>query len=137
MSSTKYEQIPPDFDWVSERQKCSMALFYERLLAGARRNVDTRNATLTTEERGNDFSVEDHGDGLFGVVRRGAPGLAVRFKADRTTLSVEPSPDVKGAAFSGTLTLTDKARCRLRVGDEELDEWQVLRRGLERLFFPA
>jgi hypothetical protein len=37
--------------------------------------------------------------------------------------------------FSGSLTLTNDALCRLRVGDEELDEWQVLRRALERLFF--
>jgi hypothetical protein len=33
------------------------------------------------------------------------------------------------------VTLNDEGECRLKVGDDELEEWQVLKRALETLFF--
>ncbi len=38
--------------------------------------------------------------------------------------------------FSVTLTLNNEGRCKLRVdGAEELEQWQVRRIALEKLFF--
>ena len=38
-------------------------------------------------------------------------------------------------AFKGVNTLCDDGRCRLKVGDRELDLWQFRKRALEDLFF--
>jgi hypothetical protein len=43
--------------------------------------------------------------------------------------------DHRELSFAGTLTLTNQARCKLNVNGEALDEWQVLRKALEPLFF--
>jgi hypothetical protein len=37
--------------------------------------------------------------------------------------------------FTGALTLNNNGECRLRVKDEELEQWQVRRMALEELFF--
>ena len=37
--------------------------------------------------------------------------------------------------FTATVSLTDSGRCKLRVGDKELEQWQVRRMALEDLFF--
>ena len=73
------------------------------------------------------------------MFREGHAGIEVRFRLAEETVHVEATELLGGPGvnFAGTLTLTNEAKCRLRVGEEELDEWQVLRRALARLFFPA
>ena len=129
-------RLPSDWDWVKARHACSIAMFFERLHAGASKNVQTRKALrLELHDQGSiDFVTT--GPGLFSVSRTMAPGgphLAVRFILDGQRIRIEGSGvDVN---LEGTLTLTDNGECRLKVGGVDLDEWQVLRRALEQLFF--
>ena len=125
--------LPPDFDWVTARHRCSAAKFFERLYLGAQRNMETRNALV--QERGERLLFEITQDGIvFSVLRPIAGGIAiVRFRLDGDRISVE-GQGVR-VACEGTITLNHQAECRLKVGDQELDEWQVLRCGLETLFF--
>lgn len=132
------DEKPSDFDWVMARHECSPVKLFERLRLGAERNTGARNRVEGERQNGMKFGHDSHGD-VFSVYREGRPGVAVRFRLSGDTIHVEATELLggPGANFSGTLTLTNDAKCRLRVGDEDLDEWQVLRRALERLFFPA
>ena len=123
--------LPPDFDWVSARHNCSVDKFFERLRLGAQSNVERRNA-LGSPVEGQRFTFTSSGS-LFSVARGTSVGVVFRVVGER--IYVEGNRiDVK---FNGALTLTNEARCLLRVGDRELDEWQVLRLALEALLFPA
>jgi hypothetical protein len=134
-------ELPSNFDWVKARVDCSPTAFFERLRLGAERNTKRRNDLRTDNDKqdGMKFSFTDDGH-LFSVFCEGVPGRVVKFRMEAlSTIHVESqgmNADQK-FSFLGTLTLTDKAKCRLKVGDDELDEWQVLRRALEPLFFPA
>lgn len=126
-------QLPADFDWVTARQKCSVGKFFERLRIGAEKNMQARNALR--EERGERFHFESTSDAnVCSVIRPLRGGIVVvRFVLDGERIRVEGSGvDVN---FEGTLTLNHEAECRLKVAGQELDEWQVLRLGLEALFF--
>jgi hypothetical protein len=89
------------------------------------------------------MELHDHGPiefysahGTFSVMRTHditRPPLVVRFNLEGSRIAVEGSGiDVQ---FSGTVTLNDAGECRLEVAGAELDEWQVLKRALEKLFF--
>ncbi len=123
---------PRDFDWVTERQNCSAARYLERLVAVAQANVRTRNE----QKPGVSFGVESLSGQGFSVFLEGEPGKAVRVRVEGETFHIEGSSSVRGS-FTGVLRLCDDGECRLRVGQDDLDEWQVLRRALERLFFPG
>ncbi len=126
---------PPDFDWVMARHACSLGAWLERLYAGARRNVETRMA-LRHELRDTGPIECTDVPGGFAVSRwlsETDTHVVVRVRIDGQCLRVEGSGiDVQ---FAGTLTLTDAGTCRLLVDGEALDEWHVLRRAFERLFF--
>ena len=57
---------------------------------------------------------------------------AVDFRLEGSVIHVTPS---KGDSFEATLTLESNGRCKFRVGEDELDSWQVLKLGLEPLLF--
>jgi hypothetical protein len=56
---------------------------------------------------------------------------------DRSTSLLDIVMEESGidVQFTGTVTLNNDCQCRLAVGNDELDEWQVLKRALEKLFF--
>ena len=129
------QELPRNWDWVAARSECSERQFFERLYLGAVENVAKRTALLTSAELSARtlFRHESH-QGLFSVFTEASNGPMVRFRLDGKRIVVESDQgDVK---FDGTITLDDRGRCRLRVGNEELDEWQVLKRALEQLLFP-
>ena len=126
---------PPDFDWVTVRHDCSLPVFFEALYLGAQRDTDIRNA-LGVHPDGGRFVCESHGVALFSVAREAVIGglRAIRFTLRDDRIEVEGA-GVADVRFFGTLTLNDRAECRLLVDGVELDRWQVLRRALEPLFF--
>ncbi len=131
------EDKPRGFDWVTAYYECKPVRYLERLRCGAERNTRTRN-NLDGGQDGLRFACDGHPD-AFSVFREGHAGIEVRFRLAEETVHVEATELLGGPGvnFAGTLTLTQEAKFRLRVGEEELDEWQVLRRALARLFFPA
>ena len=124
--------LPGDWDWVSARHECSPRKFFERLDLLAQQNVKQRNAI-----GGAAFGHVSHKSlfSVFGENRSGPLGSpAVRFVLDdKGTIRVEASGLDVG--FEGELTLNNSGECRLKVGSEELSEWQVLKRALEPLLF--
>ena len=127
--------LPPDWDWVTARSQCSIEAYFERLHSGANKNVQTRKEMRIELQDVGPVDLSQRVPGIFSVMRGLGLGAyaAVRFRLDGDRIVVEgQGVDVK---FEGRLTLTDAGECRLMVGAQELDEWQVLRRALEPLFF--
>lgn len=122
--------LPPDFDWVTARSSCSAVKVFELLHLEAKKNVETFNdATQLKWE----FAAQNE---IFSIVRRESSGVVgVRF------MLIDPEIEIEGQGvdvrLTATLTLNDAGECRLRVGKEELDRWQLLRRALEPLLFRA
>jgi hypothetical protein len=122
--------------WVTARAECSPRAAFARLLAAVESDVTERNALRSNAET-REFelfvSVAD-ADSLFSVVRdRRATSIGVRFRFDGQTVGADHDtigPVAKGAPF-----LDADGRCKFRVGDEVLEEWQFRMRALESLFF--
>ena len=127
---------PADFDWVTARAKCSAFDMFVRLRELAQRDAERRNvfpeATASTER----FKFHDSEDRVkfaFSVWdRSGKTRRGTDFRLDGDVIRIQPTA---GDAFEATVTLTDEGHCKLLVGNEVLDLWQVLRRALEPLFF--
>lgn len=123
---------PSDWDWVTARHDCTTVNFFERLYLGAKLNVETRN-----KQRGGSAPVEIAAPqpGSFSIIRALSFGghVMVRFNLRDERIMVQGSGIVLN--FEGTLTLNNDGECRLLVGGDVLDEWQVLRKALETLLF--
>jgi hypothetical protein len=126
---------PPDFDWVTRRAKCSAEFMFGVLRRLAQENILRRNALTGPHEAAERFMFEEHeGRCHFAVYEPTTMGSrkAVDFRLEDDVIYVKPST---GHSFEATLMLDTNGRCKFKVGGDELDSWQVLKLGLESLFF--
>lgn len=124
------------FDWVRARAACSIAKIFKELELGTQNDVDAINSQRP-EGVHIKFSVSKVSGDHFSVVREATnfpPIYAVDFALSEDEIHVEGDERIN-VDFVATLTLTNKGECRLRVGSEELEQWQVRRKALEQLFF--
>jgi hypothetical protein len=126
-----------EFDWVTERANCSLQKFFADLQMGSKTDVDIKNKLLRDASEPGKFVVTPNGD-RFTVLREGnghrSIGLwSVEFSLGESGISVSSNDGM--IQFTGALTLNNNGECRLRVKDEELEQWQVRRMALEELFF--
>ena len=129
------ENREPYFDWVKARHDCTAVNFFNRLKLSAESNVNRRNEVAAERaplDGGVQFRFAPDAT-MFSVFIEGNAATGVRIRLQGQQIVVEGTN--VNVNFSGNLMLTGDARCRLRVGNDELDEWQVLRRALEPLFF--
>jgi hypothetical protein len=133
MNSTT-ERKPESFDWVTARAACSLARVFEKLKLQIQDDIKARNA-LRPPGAHYAFSVVEGGSKAFSVLVEGKNvHVSVRFDLDDEKISVY-SKD--GVTFTGTVTLCDDGECRVKIGDQEHDLWQVRKMALEDLFFRA
>lgn len=128
------DEHPPDWDWVTERNKCSVVSMFHTLKTLAKRDVETRLKLRPAQSAGFDFGLQfEDGNSSFSVVKVGfGIDLLVRFTYDANRIHVETN---QGQTLDASLTLTNEGRCKLRVEKQELEPWQFLRLVLEPLFF--
>ena len=129
----------PDWDWVAERNKCSIAEQFEDLRKLAARDVATRNAQLNAK-RFSFFESEDIDvkRTAFVVIDATTGGSPDRVEFRRTDSAIEFLARIRGKpeqAAHVRLTLTDHAGCKFVLGGEVLDLWQLSKRALEPLLF--
>jgi hypothetical protein len=133
------DELPSNFDWVTHRAQCSAPNMFDQLRELAQSNVETANQR-GSPLNGSRFRFKDGEPSL----RRGFTvwdvaqhdRRAVDFWLDGAhTIHVEPTHQNRRGSFTATLTLNDRGQCRFLVDSHELDQWQLLRRGLEWLFF--
>lgn len=123
------------WDWVTARHACSLEAFFERLYLGTVKNVEVRLAQAQADRQRLPLVVQQVDSTLFSVTRplTAARSAAVRFKRSATEIRVEGME--VAVNVRGTVTMNDDGHCRLLVDGQELDEWQVLKRAFESLFF--
>lgn len=124
--------LPPNFDWVTERKKCSALTVFEQLRQDVQQNLAAFHDGQE-RRRWNLISTHPEMFTVTGQLER-FRNAAVRFMLVGDEMEIEgQNVDVK---MTATLTLNDRGQCRLLVDGKELDRWQVLRRALEPLLFP-
>ena len=136
------DQKPPDWDWVTARNKCSAAVVYETLRRLAERDAATRNSQSDNESKGSGrFQLMDSPAVARGfiVFDAWAPNdrkaVAVEVIEQSTKIRIRPSFG-QGETVYG-LSLNDDGECRLVARGLELQPWQLLRSALEPLFYEA
>jgi len=133
--------VDEHFDWVTARLHCSEARFFADLKKAVMNDVDIRTRSLGKDSV-DQFSVDQNEDGSFTVhhVKIGSPTYhrAVTFAQNGN--EIKSYGDDRKDIFSGTLTLNDEQKCRLRVKnsngeDKELASWQLRKMALDKVLF--
>lgn len=125
--------MPENFNWVQARNECSLAQVFQQLYNDVIGDVEERKA-LPSRDAQLTFSVTT-GKGNFSVVRaiNGSIPDSVNFVLSRSEIIAQD--DRNTFMLKATITLNNEGRCRLKVGDDELEQWQFRRKALEKLFF--
>jgi hypothetical protein len=130
------KSVPANFDWVNARAKCSLQEVFKELEQGVRVDVEAANGLVSAGDALR-FSVTKSFPKHFTVNRIDDPirskGRAIDFIWSDSTIEVRNQNNE--ALFTASLTLNNEGRCKLKVGDQELEAWQFRRMALERLFF--
>jgi hypothetical protein len=120
------------FDWVTERSSCSLPKIFKELRSEVEGDIKTRNS-LRPENSPYTFSVEPIGADFRVVLTAKGTQRSVAFSLAEHAILVK---DDKGEQmFEVTLTFSDDGECKLNVGKEERDYWQIRRMALEELLF--
>ena len=124
-------RIPKTFDWVTERNKCSIQEMFKRLCKVVELDCNIANKLFTwnTQFRGldqNEFTV---------VVSR----TCVIFSREGSNLKVlkQSGNTEPKELFTAHTRLLENGDCVFVVEDKNLFPWQVSRRALEGLLFRA
>ena len=120
------------FDWVKARAACSLQVVFKELELDTRHDVDGIREERPDTAAEFEFLVTDGG---FSVMRQGKmrpDSIDFTLEGDRI---VAKDPRLGGTSITATLTLNDNGDCRLKVGNQELEQWQFRRKALETLFF--
>jgi|ERR1035438_254890 hypothetical protein len=125
--------VPQELDWVDARARCSLIEVFKALRLGAESDVQTINEKRQSEN-GVTFQVTDNTAGdVFVVSQADALHKEIKFYLGKDHIAI------KGRSQGDlivTITLNDDGRCKLRANDgPDLEQWQVRRMVLEKLFF--
>jgi hypothetical protein len=123
--------VPPTFEWVKARASCSLAQVFKDLELGAKADVDVMKKLYPHEA--NSFFITS-GRSLFSVNRITDTMTSASQSVD-FELSKEITIRDGDKCLHAGITLNNDGQCKLKIADAELDEWQVRRMALERLFF--
>jgi hypothetical protein len=131
--------IPAHLDWVKVRAQCSIQHVFKELELGVCEDVEQAQSLVGPNERIR-FSVAKSGTSRFAALRINDPitsiSHSVYFSCRRNEIQVsEDGSHGEEPRMTATLTLTNEGHCKLKVGNEELYQWQFRRMALEGLFF--
>ncbi len=126
------EKTREKFDWVTARSRCSLPKVFKELMLQVEADVKTRNA-LRPNNSPYEFSVAEKGEDFVVSLKTSDVQKSVLFGLGEHAILVR---DDKGnQMFQVTLNFNDAGECKLRVNDQDREEWQVRRLALEDLMF--
>jgi hypothetical protein len=128
--------LPADFHWVVARSKCSIATVFTELQLGAVDDAEKAQSTLS-QQGWPRFEATNIIGNSFCVVRAQNPVFSKRVEFSHSENEIQVRDNDGKLFMTATLTLTNDGECKLKAGDQELDQWQFRRMALEGLFFPA
>jgi hypothetical protein len=128
-------KLPENFNWVKERSHCSLAVIFKELEHGVREDIATLQQLYPKDPASFDVSSSRN---CFTVLLIANPMTSmitnsVEFLLTREGIKVEDKD--KTESLTVNLTLNHEGQCKLKVGTEELDQWQFRKMILEKLFF--
>ena len=126
--------MPVDFDWVRARSQCSLNVVFKELHNSVQNDVRVMELILPPSSQVK-LSVTAFDRVRFSVVREvdGSFPDSVNFTLANGAIIAED--DENTFRHTATLTLNNEGKCKLTVGNDELDQWQFRRMALEKLFF--
>jgi hypothetical protein len=125
--------MPQELDWVTVRAACSVEQVFKELHQGVKDDVEAMNLLCEQREEA-PIAMSTHRAGNAFFVGRGqAIKPVVRFLLGKDRIEI--ADEVSNQTFVVTLTLNNEGRCKLRIEQEEFEQWQVRRMSLEKLFF--
>jgi hypothetical protein len=125
-----------DFDWVSAQAGCTAEQMFTRLLEGARRDVDRRNASGFGRNDGWRFEVNVDDDDHFEVARIAGSSKASAFVTfERAGPRINISGDGVDVELFAIVSINHNGACRYFIGEQEFLGWEVRKQALDMLFF--
>ena len=125
-----------EFDWVSAQTACTTALMFRRLLEGARKDVDRRNASGFGRRDRWTFKLHADDENTFEVTRDAPDGSTLAFVAfEREGPRINVTSEGTDAHFTAIVNINPAGECRFLVGETEYLAWEVRKMALEVLFF--
>ena len=119
-----------DFPWVQKRAECSYSQVFKELEMAVDSDVKIKHKQTEGGPRG--FRFQRYSDDRFVVYREAFQGSTnVEFGCTHPGIYAKG----EGVNLKAVLSLNDDGECRLKVGDDELKNWQFRKRALEDLFF--
>src|SRR5262245_26445116 len=129
------ETVPKTLNWVKARAECSMAHLFMLLCETVDSDV---KVAQSYDSLGQLFTNRPNESKLIvgKKSRDGMPLGGVVFEMTRTTITAWKSTNQgPQELFTAAPSFDAAGACRLRIGNETLELWQVSRRALEELFF--
>jgi hypothetical protein len=131
---TGRKPLPQNFHWVLARAKCSAANVFKELELGIRDDVEKAQSLVEKHET-IVFSVSQTQNNRFSVLRVDDPITSASESVDFSCINSAILVHGEGVNMCALLTLTNDGECKLRVEDDELDQWQFRKMALQKLFF--
>jgi hypothetical protein len=126
--------MPVEFDWVRARSQCSLNVVFKELHNSVQNDVRTMESILPPNRQVK-LSVTAFDRVRFSVVREGDDSFSDSVNFTLANGAIIAEDDDKTFQHIATLTLNNEGKCKLTVGNDELDQWQFRRKALEKLFF--
>jgi hypothetical protein len=124
-----------NFDWVTAQAGCSAEQMFQKLLDGARADVERRNAATFGRTDGWRFEFHDDDDG-FEVVRvAGSSRAGATVTFHREGPRIEIAGDGVDVQITAIVGINPHGDCRYYVREGEYLGWEVRKQALDVLFF--
>lgn len=121
-------------DWVSARSKCSLVQMFNKLKMEVEDDVKRRQS-LSSQSNSLRFEFVE-AENSFTVIRSADKYELldrVEFRLAEVAIQIRNSKGV--IVLLPRITLNDAGECMFKIGDHELESWQLRRKALEPLFF--
>ena len=124
------------FDWVTAQAGCSAELMFQKLMDGAKADVERRNGATFGRKDGWRFEFHED-EGGFEVTRLG--GSSSKESAFVTFQREGPRIEISGDGVDVQITavvgINAHGDCRYYIGEAEYLGWEVRKQALDLLFF--
>ena len=127
-----------EFNWVKARSECVLPLEFERLKDSVKNSIQEIESELRSFDM-REVSPRELWVYEKNTVTGSKYGVSLILRTnDHEGDHIAVMDYMQNTSFKITLTLNDNGQCRYVVnGDGEHLRWQIVRRTLEPLFFPA
>jgi hypothetical protein len=126
------ESVPESLNWVEVRIGCLIKNAFESLRAKVEEDVNSYNEKLNgqiSQQVSYVFGMSS----MFAVISRGREFIRVDFQLQGKTVEIRRDEKL---TLQVTPVFSDLGRCRWKLNDEELEQWQIRKLALEELLFP-